>query len=297
MLTLNDSAEPLMLRRVRTSGQQHRIAACQYGERCLDLFLRPGQQSDLRILEHIGRKRRNGIASTKSRNNTSSTLVNEDEFHQPAKYVTGVDVPVKDIAKTEVLTATQLKNAEQLRQTLPSASNLVAFQIPQRGSWSGFSVTQDVFDALCAHLDVFPALRDTIMNMGSRNLEVEVSPAPLRWQSLGEHNETGNIDGWETSYTLRYIQQNQRPGGRPWSLRQFAVYNKCESAMESSSWILVAPPGDIVSDFRDVADHQGTSMIETNISVHVSFLDTAIAYFRQYLAYLTTEVDEHVSQT
>ncbi|KAK5954143.1 hypothetical protein OHC33_004715 [Knufia fluminis] len=293
MSVLSDSLEPLKVRRARTSGRQHPISARQWKEECLDLFLEPGLQSDLRVLERTSGKRQNGTPRTKSRASTNSTLVTEDDGAQPIGCGKSADVPVKDTTEDEVLTAVEIKNANQLRHILPCAADLVAFQIPQKGSWSCLSVTQDVFDALCIQLDVFPAFRDTVMNMGHRKLETEISPPPLRWQSIAEPDDTWATYSWETCYTLRYIQQNYRPGGRPWSLRQFAVYNKCDLDSNCSSWILVAPPEDVQSEFRDLAGHGYSNMLETGVEMHLSFIDTAVAYFRLYLAYLTTEIDEH----
>ena len=93
------------------------------------------------------------------------------------------------------------------------------------------------------------------------------------------------------------MEKTDRPGGRhPWSLRQFAVYHRFKPASISqfSTWILVGASKrtELRLDryTRSVDDVYKANPFE----LHVIFIDTVIANWRPYLAYLGRLVQEQV---
>lgn len=180
-------------------------------------------------------------------------------------------------------------------QLLPYCHSTVeAFHIPQITSWSPLRITKKVFEALCSRLDVFMAFRDTIVCMGLREREMEVAPPRLKWQNLSSNTGHELYEGWELSYCLRYIEENHRGGDRPWSLRQFAVYNKVEPVSTFASWIFVSLPSDAHAKVEDFMSEAHASGLESSVILHLTLLEMAIAYWRPYLLYLTEQFHGHV---
>ena len=97
----------------------------------------------------------------------------------------------------------------------------------------------------------------------------------------------------ECSYILRYVELTKRGAGKqPWSLRQFAVYHrfKPKPASSCSTWILVGA-SQRTEDELERYTRKTNDLIDSNpFELHVIFLDTAIASWREYLVDLTKRV-------
>lgn len=297
MSTLTERRLPLKLALSQSTAAQTRLAARDFETAKDDLFLKAGKPSCLGVLQAVGPRRYFHRSAEKSRSNTISTLVagEEDIEVKTGKGLTSVSNDWDE--ELRVQTPTDIEDVSQLRTRLTTYSNFSAFQIRQPDSFSRFSLTQDMYDELCARFEIFGALGDTLMYMGLRERDVEVAPLRLRWQSLAEQVDAYDESGWECSYCFRYVEENHRGTERPWSLRQFAIYNKTElAAADRASWILVSVPDDVLADFKDVAARDHGPILDMSISAHASIIATAISYWRKYLVYLAERVDEHVGQ-
>jgi hypothetical protein len=275
----------------------HRIAALQFQTAKRSLFLRQGQLCRLQLLQRSLSQLPNRTAPKRPRTYTESTLVESQQLLQDDKRGEGKASAEDADVEDQILTLPNIGNINQLDEALKTQQELRALFIGQEHSYSRVSITQDMFESICNHFDVFDALKDTMMYMGFREQEAEIAPLRLRWQSLKKDNDDDDADalGWECSYCLRYIEENHRPGERPWSLRQFAVYNKVERAAEEVTWIFVSLPNDLVGDFKDFANEPRVAASSASIVLHMWLTATAQVYWRPYIVYLTRKVDTHVS--
>jgi len=173
---------------------------------------------------------------------------------------------------------------------------LKMFHIPHsHGSWSRLGISEDVFERLCSSLHAFDAFKHMIMYMGFRNGEVEIAPPRTRWQYIQALK--GSDDSiFECCYTLRYIQKNQS-GDKcyPWSLRQFAVYNKSATKEFDSSWALVTLPDKALADLVDCIKEENVSSRNRSLRMHLALVEHAFVCWRPYLVYLSQEIEECVS--
>lgn len=281
------------LRDIQATTGQRRVARSLFEAQCRNLFLKTDEKSCLKAMR-IKSTDRPYIDRTKSRSNTDTTLVpttdtqslkahNESESHSDHH------------ANAQETAWVCIERAEAVHNLLSESARLNAFIIPKENSWSQFSITKEVYEGLSSGIDVFPAFRDTIVYMGARHTEYEVLPPPPKWRSLQEDQGSQGDLSRECSYVLRYMQPNGRSGSRPWSLRQFAVYDKYMSAAEMSKWVFVSPPDDVVATFQDMVHRQDAFTLETNIGIHIMSIEYAVACFRPYLAHLSEQVAKHVS--
>jgi len=256
------------------------------------LFLRPGQASRLIVLAGTNFEHAMQDFGFQCRTDTETTLVAEHVLLQPSsvrkREITSADPRSAGMSKNLL----EINDASGLGWVGSTGSGVRILYIPQEHSWESLQITEEVFEAMCSSMNIFDAFRHTIMFMGEREREVEVAPPIMRWTSGDPSAGERSTPGWETSYVLRYVEENHRPDSQPWSLRQFAVYNKTHSGGIGASWVLISPSQDALADVNDFLEDKDTISARASISLHITLIDTATIYWRPYLVFLTTKIDE-----
>ncbi|KAH6639407.1 hypothetical protein C7974DRAFT_130747 [Boeremia exigua] len=168
------------------------------------------------------------------------------------------------------------------------------FYLRQRHSYSRLQITKDTFERLLYSCHVFPRFTEYVTGLCAKTSDAEVGPPPLKFRPL--RSTSGNLyRGFECCYILRYVEKTQRGGGRkPWSLRQFAVYNRYKPAQNSpcSTWIL-AGVSHCTETLLDGYTQNVRNLAEANpLELHMILLDRCITNWRPYLAHLTSLVKE-----
>lgn len=99
----------------------------------------------------------------------------------------------------------------------------------------------------------------------------------------------------ECAYVLRFVELNHRGNeAMPWSSRQFAVYHKFESVHKSSTWVFIALSQRAQVRLEEYIQSCGELKDINPFEVHALLLDTAISNWRQYMIYLTAEINDRV---
>jgi hypothetical protein len=168
-----------------------------------------------------------------------------------------------------------------------------------------------MFDRLCDHIGAFPRVKDVALYMGGRSCEVEVAPPRVQFNACPKMIEGFSGSGYgrnsgfsidvadhltEISYGLRYIVLNGRNDApSPWSLRQFAVYQRADLRTSASSSLFVSLPlaaQEIIGNYH-TAD--GNFKIDDVLYMHQSLVYWATTRWRPYVAHLAHELDKQVS--
>lgn len=99
----------------------------------------------------------------------------------------------------------------------------------------------------------------------------------------------------ECAYVLRLAELNNRGDcERPWSIRQFAVYQKYVSISNSSTWIYLALTKRSEARLESYLRHEGEPGVNNPFETHLILLDTALANWRRYLGWLSAEITDRV---
>lgn len=185
---------------------------------------------------------------------------------------------------------------EQLDEVHDVQSRLRGYIIPQDGSRTRLEITRAVYEALCVREGIPTTFNDTIMYMGYRQNEVEIIPPSPKWQNLKAHESSEKSDGWQCSFMLRYVQPTKQSKSWPWSLRQFAIHSKCDTAANTCMYTLVAPPAEIIEDFKETLnDHNLDDAAATDICLKIKILHTALASWRPYVVWIANQLSQIVS--
>lgn len=277
-----------------TNRNSHRIAASRFEATSKDLFLDERQLSKVKLIQRVLSCPPTDIISTSSRTATSSTLVDDSCCHGHLEFSKETEKWQYAEFHELVVKPYVIENAEQLLEAFSTSSSFRCFQITQENSFARLQLTRNLYDRICQEIEVFELLNETITYMGFRCREAEVSPPRIKWRLLDDAKQFPGTRGWECAYSLRYIEENGRPGERPWSLRQFAAYNRVDIGQDCSSWIFVSPPTDVVADFNEAAALDNLTALDASVGLHMRLFTTALSYWRSYVSYLTIEVDKHV---
>ena len=101
----------------------------------------------------------------------------------------------------------------------------------------------------------------------------------------------------ECAYALRYIELNGRSTRKPWSLRQFAVYQRFDSKDGSSTWVILSASEKLETCldryFKSLPIHGARNTFE----IHILLLETALANWRPFIVSLTQRINEEVRLT
>jgi len=99
-------------------------------------------------------------------------------------------------------------------------------------------------------------------------------------------------------YNFRYVEQNGRTTGNPWSLRQIGVYEKYDSLKDVSIWILISASETAREALDDIKltnqPVDSRCLTETNM-FHAVLIAAVSREWRKYLEHLQVELDILVS--
>lgn len=275
---------PLKLRRSCIFAGQRLQADVMFEAETSNLFQEAGQPSSLEVIG-INSEDIKCARKTSSQSSIASTLTSNDSM-SASRQASGA-IPAITQAVSDIKTLTR---------ALSTYPNVKAVIIPKKNSWSRLSITRKIYDELAGRLLMFPAFRETIMCMGKRTEEHEVLPPPLKWHTVRGVECLTDTPSWECSYVLRFTRLNAGLTSRPWSLRQFAVYEKLSPVDDTSSWVFVDPPEEVTHLFPSTIFQGDMPSPEASISTHLALLNNTVTYFRPYMIYLSEEVAKHVSR-
>ncbi|KAK5444251.1 hypothetical protein LTS15_010366 [Exophiala xenobiotica] len=206
----------------------------------------------------------------------------------------------------------RLKSAEDLERFLSRKQVCMEFHLNQSYSHGPLLITRDIFEGLCERIGAFPRIKDLVLYMGGRRCEVEVAPPRVQFNACPKTVEGFSSSGYgsksefladaadhlaEIAYCLRYIEMNGRKDApSPWSLRQFAVYQRADLTTPASCSIFVSLPAaaqEIVGKYRIL---DGNPKICDMLCVHQSLVYWAVTHWRPYLVHLAQDLDEHTAR-
>ncbi|KAK0514063.1 hypothetical protein JMJ35_003785 [Cladonia borealis] len=95
----------------------------------------------------------------------------------------------------------------------------------------------------------------------------------------------------EIAYTFRYVINNGRTEGSPWSVRQTAVYQKTNLKTGCSIWILIQPNEAVLEHFKALC-LQSVDGTEHSMAPHLAFLSSARVYWKAYIGQLRLSLQE-----
>ncbi len=98
----------------------------------------------------------------------------------------------------------------------------------------------------------------------------------------------------EIAYTYRYVINNGRTEGSPWSVRQTAVYQKTNLKTGCSVWILIQPNEAVFEHFKALC-LQSVDGAQQSMAPHLAFLSSARLYWKAYIGQLRLSLQELVS--
>jgi hypothetical protein len=104
---------------------------------------------------------------------------------------------------------------------------------------------------------------------------------------------------FETAYLLKHVELHGRPGAMiPWSIRQFGIYQKFETATKRSSCIFVQTSLDIQRRLAEVQKDHRTSkdVIDHWTCLHLLCIGTLSKNWAAYIKFLDKKVAEIVSE-
>lgn len=102
----------------------------------------------------------------------------------------------------------------------------------------------------------------------------------------------------EFCYNLRYMEENGRKKGDPWSLRQTAVYHQIDLKNGRSCWILLQASNDIRVrlDRGLYGKVQGSNNVGVDpVLLHVGFVSAMACNWSKYIEHLHMELADLVS--
>lgn len=174
-------------------------------------------------------------------------------------------------------------------------------------SWSRLRINRPDFETLLQNGEIFPALKDIILYIGVRDAEEEIAPPCPRLRIILNPNVSPDIfsssglqssleqqlkDGFEIAYGIRFIQKNHRERWKPWSLRQFVVYNKTQYLKNESRWLFFSVPPVIRVQIEAYMHDMNTDIASNPFDIHVLILAAAVKMWRPYFVYLTAKIIE-----
>ncbi|KAK5078219.1 hypothetical protein LTR64_003374 [Lithohypha guttulata] len=272
-----------------------RIRTREFEDVSKHLFSAQGQPPSLQILQQPAAIDSALDAHKHAPTDTRSTLPYDEDL---TKIDTSDKLSVGHDPSSSTWTFVEVVDADQLNTVLPHNKRRLMIRLQQEHSFARLSITEALYNSLCAELQIFDALRDVLMHFGVRAREVEIAPQRMRWQTLKDSSSSKDEAhrGWECAYCLRYLQPNHRSSGQPWSLRQFTVYNKVQLSDVRSTWLFVSAPEDVVGGINSTLPEKEYDICLTDVETHCSISMTTMAFWRSYVVYLSKVVEEYTGK-
>lgn len=273
--------------------EQHAVNRDTYSERYA-LFLEDDEMSEVEVLHSCND---HNVAST-SHNAipTSCEATQCSTFYEATTLETDSSIshgsPTRQKHKVPGYCRVVLEKADEVQSFFIHADpQLSVIYVDQDQSFECVRMTRQCFEQLLISCDIFSALKDNILHIGYRKLELEIAPPCPRSRFIFQ---TGI--GHEFVYGLRFIEWNNRLAGRPWSLRQCVVYNKIHNNGNRLQWLVFKPP-QFLKDQVDASLSRPQHDIHTyTFETHVAFVTAAIAMWRPYFIWITEKVEYYVQQ-
>ncbi|KAH5568152.1 hypothetical protein HBI25_052550 [Parastagonospora nodorum] len=241
-----------------------------------DLRLECWCWSGLTLREYTRIKQASAIASCQVIDDavleTAQVVKSDTEFNKAVSpSLSIIDLDVNKLARFIQVTSRQFR----------------IFFIRQDDSHSRLQISKEVFAVLAGELQLYPQLREFLVDFKWKLRETEVGPPRINFRPLSSSPSQmqDTSAGFECAYIVRFIEFTNREGEFPWSLRQYVVYHKYspEEATHPSTWMLFGSSQRTESCIKRYSA-SGKDMISGNpFELHVLFLDIAIASWRPYL--------------
>lgn len=164
-----------------------------------------------------------------------------------------------------------------------------------RNSNSRLSPSRDLFDGLMETFSINPRFQEFVMSFGLKFQEHDFAPPSLRFRNLlSASTQDHSKQGFECAYGLRYVADNGNLDGKErWSVRQFAVYQRVDPAINQSIWIFVgisktSGPEQHVLDF--LSRSSGITTRTHPFCLHLALIAASLSEWRWYIDDLTERV-------
>jgi hypothetical protein len=92
-------------------------------------------------------------------------------------------------------------------------------------------------------------------------------------------------------YNIRHFERHGRELEDPWSCRQSAIHQKLNIDTRQSSWLVIMPPVSFTSGLKGCK----TNDTSHPMSLHIRYLATGLACWREYLNYISERLKALVS--
>ncbi|KAI9861844.1 MAG: hypothetical protein M1824_001955 [Vezdaea acicularis] len=166
--------------------------------------------------------------------------------------------------------------------------------IPQQFTWGPFRISQLALQTLLASHRVFIAFLDLLPTYGLRTHDDQHTWSGFR-SSLPIQGSKDADTMHECCYSLRYMEENGRGVGDPWSLRQTAVYHQFHQKNGQSCWIILQ----IATGMRTRLEQALADKMYRNrrdgvdqVRLHVDFLSAMASNWALYLEYLHDQLSK-----
>lgn len=164
-----------------------------------------------------------------------------------------------------------------------------------------------MFQLLCHELRVHPTFIEIVVSFGFKIREEDeyFTPSYVRF-GTGESLDYGDTllqfggrltnEPIEIYYSVQYIELNGRSKpSDPWSFRKYAIYQKYDGDSDSSSWVSIQlQKASQQWIHRDNCNLRSLGALHP-LLIHLRFLKSTTMSWRDYLNYLSTELDLIVS--
>ncbi|OBS19141.1 hypothetical protein FPOA_10864 [Fusarium poae] len=205
------------------------------------------------------------------------------------------------------------KSAQELQNlisVLDFENSDVLFILRQSCTWGRFMLTPQAFDEILnkiqfsyAFFDILQTygfkLRDDEPRFGCWNIQYQ--PQLIDQDEPGFGRQTSKTSPktrfdseyiLEFTYTLRYVEENGRRQGNPWSMRQCGVYQKRDPATKNSIWILLQPPRCLYDNIRSASTNDHNYNDTRALPLHDAIFWAMEANWRRYIKSLDTTLHE-----
>jgi hypothetical protein len=190
--------------------------------------------------------------------------------------------------------------------------------IPQRFSWGQLQITKEAFETLFTRHRIFSAFLNVVQEFGSRVRDG--CPKRHLFSSRPDHgveHPSDNAGLWhsdygplcdsvdlywtnlaaELSYLIRFMEENGRSRGNPWSLRQIGVYQKVNFRTGRSVWIILQLSGTTRSRMNETV--QGKAACHEScggpLRLHATLLLATVGNWADYIEFLHSRLRRVVS--
>ncbi|KAF2648099.1 hypothetical protein K491DRAFT_261195 [Lophiostoma macrostomum CBS 122681] len=140
-----------------------------------------------------------------------------------------------DISSTMITTCGQLQ--EHHKNTKSSTTYI--YIIRQAHTWGHMKITKELACMLLSLYDVCHRFWECISCFGYRENDDDNVWEGIHTAVRERDSNDGIATDYELCYLFRYMTENGRATGSPWSLRQSAVYQSFELNDEKEIWILI----------------------------------------------------------